>query len=140
VTTAPVSTTTTAAARTERPGTTTATATTHAVPAPAGTPKPAAPAPVPTPTVTVTGFVPARSWAWDEQKNVSRYEVTFYRDGAVVLRARSTAPRFVLPRGFRFRAGRYRWTVRPYPTTATSPTFVDSSFVLTAQTAAAGNG
>jgi hypothetical protein len=86
------------------------------------------------------GFVPARSWAWAPQQGADAYEVTFFLDGRVVLRARPTKPGLVLPSSFRFHAGRYRWTVRALPATASGALIVDSTFVLTAAAAAAANG
>jgi hypothetical protein len=86
------------------------------------------------------GFVPSRSWVWLRRDGAVGYEVTFFLDGRVVLRARSKTPRFVMPRRFRFHAGRYRWTVRALPAGAARQAIVDSGFVLTPAAAAAANG
>jgi len=85
------------------------------------------------------GFVPARTWIWVAGPGTKAYDVTFRLGGRVVLEARATQPRFVLPASFRFRAGRYRWTVRPLPLDPTKAPLVDSHFTLTAATAAAAN-
>jgi hypothetical protein len=66
--------------------------------------------------------------------------VTFFLEDRVVFRARPAEPRLVLPSGFRFQAGRYRWTVVSVPAAAAGNPIVDSRFVLTAATAAAANG
>lgn len=92
-----------------------------------------------TQTTTQAGFVPSRSWGWLPHRGAAAYEVTFFLDGRVVLRARTEQPRFVLPRRFRFHAGRYRWTVRILPPVA-GQAIVDSTFVLTPAAAAAANG
>jgi len=92
-------------------------------------------APAPKPEST---FVPARSWAWAPSANARAYTVTFYLDGRVVLRAQATHARFLLPRSFRYRPGTYRWTVETVPASAGQP-IVDSTFVVTAATAAAAN-
>jgi hypothetical protein len=86
-----------------------------------------------------SGFVPARTWTWAPAKGAQTYEVTFYLDGRVVLRERVKGSRLVMPGSFRFKAGRYRWTVRAIPAASPTARIVDSSFVLTPATAAAAN-
>jgi hypothetical protein len=100
-------------------------------------PQPAAPF---IPAGASAAFVPARTWAWTQQGSADAYEVTIFLQGRVVLRARPAKPRLVMPSSFRFHAGRYRWTVRSLPATATGKPIVDSTFVLTPATAAAANG
>ena len=86
------------------------------------------------------GFVPARTWAWVPVDGADAYEVTFFLAGRVVLQARPKEPRLVVPSSFRYHAGRYRWTVRPLPASATGKPIVDGTFVLTPATASAANG
>jgi hypothetical protein len=66
--------------------------------------------------------------------------VTFFFDGYVVFRAWPKDARVALPQSFRFRAGRYRWTVQAMPVAPAAKPIVDSTFVLTAAAAAAANG
>jgi hypothetical protein len=94
----------------------------------------------PPPPPAPTGFVPARTWTWAPSKGADAYEVVFYRDGKVVLQAHPKEARFVMAPGFRFRPGRYRWTVRALPAASPTTRIVDSSFVLTPAAAAAANG
>jgi hypothetical protein len=84
-------------------------------------------------------LVPSRTWGWAPQPGADAYEVTFYRNGRVVLHARSKDHRLVLPRRFQFRAGRYRWTVHPVRSGTGEPPIADSSFSLTPAEAAAAN-
>jgi hypothetical protein len=56
------------------------------------------------------------------------YRIRFYRDGRVVIEDKANTPRFVLPRGFEFRPGAYRWTVEPRQGGMYSPPVVDSRF------------
>jgi hypothetical protein len=93
----------------------------------------------PSPPRSPAGFVPARTWAWASRAGATAYQVTFYLDGRVVFRAQPKKPRLVLPRSFRFQAGRYRFTVSSLPAVAKAPLIADSTFVLTAATAAAAN-
>ena len=85
-------------------------------------------------------FVPARTWTWAASKGARGYEMRFVLNGRVVLRMRTTQPRIHLPRSFRFHAGTYRWLVQSIPAQANARPIVDSTFVLTAATAARGNG
>jgi hypothetical protein len=85
-------------------------------------------------------FVPARTWTWVESKGAHAYEMRFELKGYVVFRVRTTQPRVVLPRSFRFHAGIYRWIVQRIPATTNGRRIVDSTFVLTAATAARVNG
>jgi hypothetical protein len=109
------------------------TPTTAAAPRTVADTKPKAPPPD-------VGFVPARTWAWVPKEGATAYEVTFFLDGRVVLHANATEPRFAMPTSFRYRAGRYRWTVQAVPAHQNDKLLVDSGFVLTAATAAAANG
>jgi hypothetical protein len=84
------------------------------------------------------GFVPARSWVWAPATGADGYELTFYFDGRVALRAHPTRPAYTMPATFRYEAGAYRWTVRVLPAGAV-PAIVDSTFVLTAAAARQAN-
>jgi len=106
----------------------------------ADVPKPRTAKPKPSQPKGPAAFVPVRTWSWAPQQGASAYQVTFFLEGRVVFRARPAESRFVMPSGFRFRAGRYRWTVRSLPAAATAKPIVDSTFVLTPATAAAANG
>lgn len=86
-----------------------------------------------------SGFVPARTWAWVPSQGGGGYEVTFFLDGRSVLHAWPKAPRLALPKGFRYHAGHYRWTVRALHPGATGKLIVDGNFVLTPTAAAAAN-
>ena len=76
---------------------------------------------------------------WAPAKNADGYEVTFFRGSETVFQARPAEPRIVLPAGFRFQAGTYRWTVRALPVVAGATPIVDSTFVLTAADATKAN-
>jgi hypothetical protein len=89
--------------------------------------------------VSSSGFVPARTWTWPRSPGAHAYETQFQLDGRLVLRVRTTRPRLVLPRTFRFHAGTYRWTVEPVPAAANRRPIVDSKFVLTRAAAARAN-
>jgi len=83
-------------------------------------------------------FVPARTWSWAPAA-ADAYEVTFYRNGQIVLHRRLKDHRLVLPPAFRFRPGTYRWTVEALPSTPGAPLIADSSFSLSPEAAAAAN-
>lgn len=93
------------------------------------------------PRTTATGFVPARTWSWQPQAKARRYVFTLTRNGRKVITARTTRPRYILPKRFRFASGRYRWRVvavrskRPQ-----RKVLVDSKFVLSRAGADAANG
>jgi hypothetical protein len=101
-------------------------------PAPARpAPAPAQPAPTPSaPSRTTTststtrratppprtrrrGFRPARAFSWPPRAGAAFYQVVFLRNSKPFYRAHPTVPRIEIPRGVRFTAGVYRWTVRP---------------------------
>jgi hypothetical protein len=84
-------------------------------------------------------FVPAHTWAWGPANGAKGYEVTFFREGRIVFRARPTEPRVVMPSSFRFEAGNYRWTVRALPVVGGARPIVDSTFFLTSAGAAEAN-
>jgi hypothetical protein len=76
-------------------------------------------------------FVPARIWSWPKHASSPHYLVRFFRNGHKVLAVRTARPRLVLPKRFRFRAGRYRWTVVPIsPRGKPGRAVVDSTFVV----------
>jgi hypothetical protein len=56
-----------------------------------------------------------------------------------VLHSWPKEPRLVLPKGFRYHAGHYRWTVRAVGEAAKAKLIVDGNFVLTPAAAAAAN-
>ena len=74
---------------------------------PAATTRPAATAASP------PGFQPTRNWAWAPVKNAAYYDVVFTRAGKVFYAGSPTQPRLTLPSSLVFRAGAYRWVVRP---------------------------
>jgi hypothetical protein len=84
-------------------------------------------------------FVPARTWSWGPASGAHAYDVTLYRDGRIVLHARTKTNSLALPHAFRFDAGRYRWTVRPVPLQRGKPPIADSAFSLSAAAAEAAN-
>jgi hypothetical protein len=92
------------------------------------TPPPPAPAPRTKTTATTTrptpqasprrapqrrGFKPARVFSWPPRAGAAFYQVVFLRNSKPFYRAHPTTPRVEIPRGVRFTAGIYRWTVRP---------------------------
>jgi hypothetical protein len=89
----------------------------------------------------VTRFAPARTWSWQPRSGARRYVFTLQRNGKRVIEARMTKPRYVLPKRFRFAAGRYRWRVVAVTKTpsARRKLVVDSRFRLSAAGAAAAN-
>ncbi len=120
----------------------------HAAPRPSAKKKPSTTSakkrtrPRRAPRPAVTGFVPARTWSWEPQSRARRYVFTLKRNGRRAIAARTTNPRYVLPKRFRFAAGRYRWRVVALTTKpgARRKLVVDSKFRLTAAGAAAANG
>jgi hypothetical protein len=105
---------------------------------PKATPKPK-PQPKPKAAKAPTGFVPARTWAWTPSRGARAYVFRLALNGRTVLQVRTSKPRLVLPRSFRFRAGRYRWTVQRIPRPPNGRLVGDSSFRITAAVAAAAN-
>jgi hypothetical protein len=83
------------------------------------------------------GFVPARTWSWEPEARAQGYVFTLLVNGKRVFAARTAKPRFVLPKRFRFAAGRYRWRV--VAAGAHRKVVVDSKFRLSAAGAAAAN-
>jgi hypothetical protein len=73
-------------------------------------PQPAAPSPSPP---RQEGFRPARIFSWPPHAGASYYQVVFLQNGKAFYRTQTNNARLVLPQGVRFRAGSYRWTVRP---------------------------
>jgi hypothetical protein len=73
------------------------------------TPQPAAPRRAP----RRQGFKPARVFSWPPRAGAAFYQVVFLRNSKPFYRAHPTTPRVEIPRGVRFTAGIYRWTVRP---------------------------
>jgi len=86
------------------------------------------------------GFVPSRTWSWAPRAGAARYRVTFFLNGHAVFDGRPASARLVLPRGFRFRAGVYRWVVRALPASAAAKPVVDATFTVSRAAAAAANG
>jgi hypothetical protein len=115
---------TTGVTTTVAPPSVTATAT----PEPAPAPTTPARRPAPTKSTAEGTFVPSRTFAWAPVSGADRYRVRFYRDGRVVLEGRAEQPRFVVPPGFEFRPGAYRWTVEPRRGEAYGSPVVDSRF------------
>jgi hypothetical protein len=91
------------------------------------------------PGSATSSFVPSRVWSWAAARGSTRYLVRFFRNGQQVLAARTTTPRLVLAKQFRFRAGRYRWTVVAISGRSKARRLVDSTFVLSAAAAARAN-
>ena len=87
-----------------------------------------------------SGFVPSRVWSWAPAPGSIRYLVRFFRNGRQVLAARTRAPHLVLAKNFRFRGGRYRWTVVAMSGAKARRAIVDSTFVVSAAAAARANG
>lgn len=80
------------------------------------------------------GFVPTRVWSWARAPGAGAYVVRFLRDGNKVLKIRTLSPRLVLPSGFSFAPGRYRWTVTAMPRHGKrGHVIVNSSFLVGAQ-------
>ena len=103
---------------------------------PAATVAPSSPAPATTarrpartPSSTAVGaFAPSRTFAWAPTPGAEEYRVRFYRGDRVVLEGRVEQARLVLPHGFAFRPGAYRWTVEPRRLETYEPAVVDSRF------------
>jgi hypothetical protein len=93
----------------------------------------------PGPTKPPVGFVPARTWAWTPSRGARGYVFQLALNGRTVLRVSTKQPRVVLPRSFRFHAGRYRWTVRQVPAAPGARPLGDSTFILTAAVARRAN-
>jgi hypothetical protein len=89
-------------------------------------------------TARTAAFVPARVWLWQRAPGVTHYLFELTLNGKLVVLARTTSARYALPKSFRFRAGTYRWTVRPLPLTK-APPLTDSRFVVTAESAVLAN-
>ncbi len=83
------------------------------------------------------GFVPARVWAWTPRSGVRSYLVRFFLNNRQVFSGRTQKVQLVLPHGFRYHAGRYRWLVTAIPHLVRP--IVDSTFVLSARSAGAAN-
>jgi len=83
------------------------------------------------------GFVPARVWAWAAQPGARSYLVRFFLNNRQVFSGRTQKVQLVLPHGFRYHAGRYRWLVTAIPHRVQP--IVDSAFVLSARSARAAN-
>ena len=85
-------------------------------------------------------FVPSRVFTWAAQRGATSYVVRFFRNGRRVIQARATTPHLELPASFKFAAGRYLWRVIPVAGSSAKPRYgppiVESTFVLTAATAA----
>jgi hypothetical protein len=81
-------------------------------------------------------FVPSRLWGWRPQAGARRYLFLLSWNGHVVLRTTTAKAQFVLPSGFRFHAGAYRWLVVSEPRRLR---LVDSKFHLSPAAAAAAN-
>jgi len=80
------------------------------------------------------GFVPTRVWSWAQAPGAGAYVVRFLRDSHKVLKIRTSSPRLVLPSGFSFAPGRYRWTVTAVPRNGKGGhVIVNSSFLVGAQ-------
>ena len=92
------------------------------------------------PSGATPSFVPSRVWSWVAARGSTSYLVRFFRNGRQVLVARTTTPRLVLAKQFRFRAGHYRWTVVAISGPKAGHALVDSTFVLSAAAAARANG
>jgi hypothetical protein len=76
---------------------------------------------------------------WARAERVTTYEVDFYRNGTSVFHALVHRPQVVMPSTFRFRPGRYRWTVVAAAPTRSTRRLVDSTFILSAAAAQAAN-
>jgi hypothetical protein len=84
-----------------------------------------------------SGFVPARVWIWTPRPGARSYLVRFFLNNRQVFSGRSDKIQLVLPHGFRYHAGRYRWLVTATPHLAQP--IVDATFVLSARSAGAAN-
>lgn len=84
-------------------------------------------------------FVPARTWVWGASKGARGYVFQMFLNGKVVVSAQTKQPRYELPSSFKFRAGKYRWTVHRLPKPADGGLVSDSKFVLTPELAAQAN-
>jgi hypothetical protein len=83
------------------------------------------------------GFVPARVWAWTPRPGARSYLVRFFLNNRQVFSGRTHKVQLVLPHGFRYHAGRYRWLVTAIPHLVQP--IVNSTFVLSARSAGAAN-
>jgi len=83
------------------------------------------------------GFVPARVWAWIPRPGARSYLVRFFLNNRQVFSGRTHKVQLVLPHGFHYHAGRYRWLVTAIPHLVQP--IVDSTFVLSARSAGAAN-
>lgn len=83
------------------------------------------------------GFVPARVWAWTPRPGARSYLVRFFLNNRQVFSGRTHKVQLVLPHGFHYHAGRYRWLVTAIPHLVQP--IVDSTFVLSARSAGAAN-
>src|SRR5262249_61202724 len=83
---------------------------------------------------SAAGLVPARVWSWAQAPGAGAYVVRFLRDSHKVLKIRTSSPRLVLPSGFSFAPGRYRWTVTAVPRNGKGGhAIVNSSFLVGAR-------
>ena len=90
---------------------------------------PTAPAHTSPTRTTPSSFVPARVWSWSPRRGARGYVVRFFRDGREVLHSQTARPRYVVPKSFTFRPGRYRWTVTAIGSGSKAP-LVESQFVV----------
>ena len=84
-------------------------------------------------------FVPARTCDSAPKPGADAYDVTFYDNGRIVPRASTKKNHFVLPRLFRFQAGRYRSTAQLLPFAQGEPPITDSPFSVSAAAEEAAN-
>jgi len=90
-----------------------------------------------------SAFVPSRAWAWVARPGSATYVFRLFRNGRRVFEARTKKSQLILPKRFRFAAGRYRWSVRSLGSRANgrpAKLLVDSKFALSAAAAAKANG
>ena len=81
-------------------------------------------------TKQTPAFVPARVFVWVKQSGADAYVIRFFRNDRLVLEGKTTEPRYVLPAGFRFTRGAYRWEVMPVTFGKVGPAIVTSRFVI----------
>ncbi|MGZ4463586.1 MAG: hypothetical protein ACXVZP_12245 [Gaiellaceae bacterium] len=84
-------------------------------------------------------FIPSRVFAWAAAPGASSYRILFFWNGHQALSVTSSTPKLKLPAGFRFQAGSYRWQVVPLVSGKPGRPLVDSTFTLSAATAARAN-